>query len=170
MKKRMKRHAVTQPLGTSYRFIPLTRGQNSIVDAEDFEWLNKWNWYAFWSTKTKSFYAERKPTGKLIRMHREILKCGILELVDHKNHDTLDNRKENLRKATHSQNSCNRRSNILKGVSWHKKAAKWRCYIKINGKQIHLGLFTDKPEASKTYNEAACQYFGEFAHYNPEPG
>jgi hypothetical protein len=55
----VKRHAVTQPLDTSYRYIPLTRNLNAIVDADDFDWLSKWNWHAVWNPCTKSFYATR---------------------------------------------------------------------------------------------------------------
>ena len=56
-KLRVKRHAVTQPLDQSYRLIPLTQGQNAIVDVEDFEWLDQWNWCAQWTGR--HFYAVR---------------------------------------------------------------------------------------------------------------
>src|ERR1700719_1891410 len=130
-KQRVVRHAVTQPSDQSYRLIPLTQGQNAIVDAADYEWLNQWNWFADWSEPTKSFYARRHKKTEdghypIVRMSREILKCGPGEEPDHKNHDTLDNRRENLRLSTHSQNCCNKRispknTSGFIGVHWQVK-------------------------------------------------
>src|ERR1700741_4140580 len=126
--RRVKRHAVIQPLETDYRFIPLTRNQNAIVDAADFEWLSQWNWYAMWSKCTKSFYAARRgPCSSVIFMHRLIIDSE--KLVDHKDHNTLDNRRENLRKCTYMQNSQNkrmRRNNRsgFKGVRWEESIRK----------------------------------------------
>ncbi len=56
-KRRMKRHAVTQPLDPSYRLIPLTQHQNAIVDTADFDWLSQWNWHA--NLCDKGFYVRR---------------------------------------------------------------------------------------------------------------
>lgn len=58
-KRRMKRHAVTQPLDTDYRFIALTQNKNAIVDASDFESLNEFNWCAQWHQDSHKFYAVR---------------------------------------------------------------------------------------------------------------
>jgi len=81
--------------------------------------------------------------------------------VDHKYHDTLDNRKYNLRFVTDSQNQMNRKS---KGYCWNKKNKKWMAYIKINGKKIYLGYFIDKQDAIRARKEAEKKYFGEFAY------
>lgn len=173
MKRRMKRHAVTQPLDQSYRLVPLTQGQNAIVDAEDFEWLDQWNWYAEWCRFTNSFYAHRRlPNhGKIISMHAFILRCNMVEQGDHRNHDTLDNRKDNLRKCSSTQNHRNQRvcrggSSRYKGVSWHKQKGKWRATIKLTEKQKHLGFFFVEQDAALAYDAAALEYFGEFAHLN----
>lgn len=82
--------------------------------------------------------------------------------VDHRDRNKLDNRRRNLRVATHRQNSLNRglRSDSrtgFKGVNWHKSKSKWRAYISIDGRNIHLGYFTDPIEAAKAYDKAALE-------------
>jgi hypothetical protein len=175
--RRVKRHTICQPLDQSYRLIPLTQGENAIVDAEDFEWLSQWNWYANWSPGTKSFYACRSPgsrkygTVEFIKMHRVIMKCGEGEEVDHRNHNTLDNRKPNLRKCTPKQNAFNRRCHResysgFKGVTFDKRRNRWYTYIRPSGKQIFGGSFGSAKEAAKAYDDLARIHFGEFAHLN----
>src|SRR3979490_864050 len=121
MKKPVKRHTVFQPLDSDYRLIPLTKKQNAIVDTADFESLNRWNWCALWRHSTGSFYAVGRPNDskKIISMQTFILG----NLADHKNHNTLDNRRENLRPCTRSQNQYNlrmRKDNTsgFNGVCW----------------------------------------------------
>ena len=171
-KIRVVRHEVTQPLDKPYRLIPLTQGQNAIVDASDFEWLSKWNWCA--QRDRIGFYAVRswrKPNGSCVKrqMHNAVLKCN--GQIDHKNHDTLDNRHENLRKCTTGQNHCNRRvqknnTSGFKGVGFHKAGNKWRAQISINGKMKHLGCFVSPLQAAHAYDQAAKQFHKEFALLN----
>src|SRR5437660_188582 len=108
-KLHVPRHEVVQPADPSYRLIPLTQGRNAIVDTEDYDWLSRWNWCAWWSKGSRSFYPKATVNGKLILMHRLILRCGPREEGDHRNHDTLDNRKGNLRKCNRGQNARNGR-------------------------------------------------------------
>ena len=94
-------------------------------------------------------------------------------VIDHINRDRLDNRKNNLRIATHQQNTINRSvqsNNIsnIPGVSWRKDRNKWRAYIAVNKKQISLGMFKTKEEAIKARKEGEIKYFGEFAPINNE--
>ncbi len=176
MKRRVKRHAVVQPLDTSYRLIPLTQGQNAIVDVEDFEWLSQWDWYALWHPRTKSFYARRndRSTGKHlnIKMHRAIM--GFPEDdVDHKSKNTLDNRKGNLRRCTIVENNRNRRkrrdnTSGYKGVHFRKDTRKYVAYINISGERQGLGLFSDPKDAARAYDEAAKSIHGSFACLNFE--
>jgi len=77
----------------------------------------------------------------------------------------------NLRKATNSLNSANKKkaSNTkskYKGVSIHKSSGLWRARLKINKNELHLGLFKDEIEAAKAYNNAALKYFGEYCRLN----
>jgi len=168
MKKRMKRHAVVQPLNKPYRLIALTQGQNAIVDAADFEWLDQWNWSAHWNPCTQSFYAMRM---QFTWMHRVILGCGPTERSDHKNHDTLDNRRENLRKCTHAINMRNKRlyrnnTSGYKGVSLTRCSGHWHAEICVNNKTITLGEYVSKKDAALAYDKAARRYFGAFAQVN----
>lgn len=91
---------------------------------------------------------------------------------DHINGNKLDNRRENLRYATNSQNNANREkqaglySSQYKGVFWNAQKGKWQSRLKIDGKQKHLGFFVNEKDAARAYNEAALKYFGEFAVLN----
>lgn len=175
MKRRVVRHEVTQPLDPLYRYIPLTQNQNAIVDTEDCEWLNQWNWHAHWSECTKSFYALRTVhykdgTCEQFRMHRVIMECGPEEETDHKNHDTLDNRRLNLRKCTREQNMVNRslrKDNTSGFTGVTKYLNKWKAELRIKGRErINLGIFSTPEEAAKAYDAARKEHFGEFSRPN----
>lgn len=88
--------------------------------------------------------------------------------VDHKDGCRTNNRWENLREATSSQNSANRsvQANSTfgrKGVCWHKGAKKWTASVCLNKKSIYLGLFATEAEAAAVYEAKAQELFGEFA-------
>ncbi len=91
--------------------------------------------------------------------------------VDHIDSDKKNNCLSNLRFATHSENSMNKRmptntSSRYKGVRLNKRNNKWIASIKANGKAAFLGCFTDEREAAESYNKAALERFGEFAKLN----
>lgn len=164
------------------REIPLTNSDKvAIVDDDMYEELSRWKWHlstSGYAHRTPSVYTSNGRTSKHIPMHRHILGLGSIKEdpvhVDHINGNTLDNRRENLRIATCSQNSANRRmrkdnTSGYKGVSWRKQRQKWEAYITINGKRKLLGLFDCKHEAARAYNEAAIKLFGEFAKLNEIP-
>lgn len=155
------------------RKIPLTRGMMAIVDAQDHAFLRWFNWYAL-SNNCGKFYAARdvKTGGKrqTVLMHRVVLGLsGALE-GEHENGNSLDNRRENLRPATRTQNHANRKrlpigkSSPYRGVSAHLGA--WTAQISINNKKKHLGRFHDPVLAARAYDAAARQQFGEFANLN----
>ncbi len=90
--------------------------------------------------------------------------------IDHRNMDRADNRFENLRLTTNSQNMANmhkRRSNVsgYKGVTWHPKIQRYTANIKVGMKPIYLGCFTDPASAHEAYRKAAAKHFGEFARF-----
>jgi hypothetical protein len=163
--------------GYAFRRIPLTQGKFAIVDPEDFERLNKQKWFA---AKCRNlFYAGRnvrigKSRRRLyIKMHREIIDPPFPFVVDHINHNGLDNRKANLRPVTRAQNSLNRlyfkpgsSSSKYKGVHWHKYEKRWQAQICFNGKRKTIGYFDDETEAAKAYDEAARKFHKEFANLN----
>lgn len=89
--------------------------------------------------------------------------------LDHINLDRSDNRICNLRLATHSQNSFNRKllsnnKSGFQGVCWIKSAKRWRASIRTNGRRINLGQFRTLEEASAAYRDAAETHFGDFAN------
>jgi hypothetical protein len=164
-------------LGQDVCLIPLTRGKVAIVDADDYTRLSVYKWRA--SKKDRYYYACRWPLAcehrrhRPILMHREILNAPPSMLVDHRNHNTLDNRRFNLRLATRAQNGYNRRklttrnkTSKFKGVSFHKKTDLWRAAIYINGRCKELGEFKTEIGAALAYDEAAKKYYGEFACLN----
>ncbi|MDD3267103.1 MAG: AP2 domain-containing protein [Burkholderiales bacterium] len=154
--------------------IKLTQRKYAIVDDEDYEYLMQWKWSAH--KRSKLFYAIRSETVDLNKqysnyMHRLIMNAQKGELVDHINHDTLDNRRCNLRICTHKENCRNKivpsnNTSGYKGVSWNKRLNKWRCDIKLDNSRILLGYFDTIIEAAYAYDEAAIYNFGEFAYLN----
>lgn len=145
--------------------IKLTRGQVAIVDDADFQSISNYTWYAMWNRATNSFYAARKSPRseghKTISMARFIL--GLTDRntrADHIDHNTLNNRRDNLRVATPTQNGQNRRgaqvnsaTGVL-GVYPYVKTGKFQAQIVVNGKTHHLGLF-ETVAAAKDAREAA---------------
>jgi len=136
---------------------------NELIKIED----NEYTIYALgciYNNKTKSFigwedyngYLRCKFKGKNQRMHRIIYEtfCGKIRegyQIDHKNHCKTDNRLENLREATHSQNQANKSisdRNTSGFVGVYKHTKKWQGYIRINGKRIYLGTFDTAIEAA----------------------
>ena len=94
------------------------------------------------------------------------------KLVDHIDGDKSNNKINNLRLASKSQNGRNRvnlpsnnTSGVI-GVCWDKKAKKWKAYIMINGKTKHLGYFINKEDAIKARKEGEIKYYGEFRGQN----
>jgi len=91
--------------------------------------------------------------------------------IDHINHQTDDNRLENLREVTRFQNQWNGSiqtgtSSQYKGVCWYKNYNKWKAQINVNGKKKHLGYFINPIDAARAYDRAALKYFGEYANLN----
>lgn len=141
----------------------MTQRKVAIVDDDDFEFLLKWLWQAQWNEDTKSFYAVSKENGKRIAMSRIIMKTPKGLDCDHINHDTLDNRKENLRNITHSENMMNARlcsTNKTGQRGVYITRGKYRARIMINQKYINLGLFDLLEDASNAYKNAFNEHFG----------
>jgi hypothetical protein len=112
--------------------------------------------------------------GKMYRVHHLVWfwhhRSWAVEL-DHENRVRHDNRIENLRLCTHTQNLGNMRPRVhkYKGVTFCKQTGKWRAQITINYRATHLGRFVTMEEAAQAYNQAAREHFGEFAHLNEIP-
>lgn len=155
--------------------ILLTQGKVALVDDEDYEYLNQWKWHAYKCRNT--YYAGRNssrknPPKRIIQMHRIIL--GLTDgniLIDHQDHNGLNNQRNNLRKATKAQNQQNslsfrKSTSIYKGVVKHKNHGKWQAQIAKEGKHFYLGVFNTQKDAAIAYNTAAKELHGEFAALN----
>lgn len=122
-----------------------------------------------WRLVAAGYVATGQPRkGTFVLLHRFILGLGPGELgVDHRNGDRLDNRRENLRPATDSQNQANRHKvrgvSRHKGVTWYKRYGLWRARITVGDRERHLGYFDSEEAAAEAYNDAARACFGEFA-------
>jgi hypothetical protein len=151
--------------------IILSQGQVTKVDDDDYIWLLKWKWHSRKDKKNNCFYAvgRKTPKSKIERMSRVIMGVSgdVSVEVDHKNHDTLDNQRLNLRVSTKKQNIANRRkpknnTSGYKGVYWDKCRSRWS--VSVSGKKV--GYFIDLKEAAKAYDKKAKELFGEFAVLN----
>lgn len=128
-------------------------------------------------TKTKKFYEFIQVDGKTYPTHRIVyaMFTGELpEIIDHIDQDTLNNRIENLRPASQSENLCNRGKNVTntsgyKGVYFEKSKNKWRAEIAKDGKKHRLGLFESAADAADAYQRAAKKLHGEFAFLPDQP-
>jgi hypothetical protein len=150
--------------------IKLKNGLTVLVDDEDYPILSQWNWCCVSNNKkyVKTNFSENGKQ-KPVYMHRFIMQAPKGMDVDHINGNPLDNRKENLRVCTHSENKRNTKkfknnTTGYKGVSIKKD--KFQVKISHDYKQVHIGLFNTVEEAVKAYNEAALKYHGEFARLN----
>lgn len=158
--------------------IPLSQGKFALVSDEDYERVSQYNW-----TYDRNGYAcrmvqvhrtEGKRTRRKVLMHRFILGAPKGVEVDHANHNGLDNRRENIRVASHAQNRHNARPRVnsssrYKGVSFHRRDKKWRSEITVDGVRRSLGTFPNEHDAAAAYNVAAHEAWGEFAYQNPVP-
>jgi len=140
-----------------FKKIRLSQGKWALVDVENFEWLSQWKWYL--STQGYAVRNDyRGGTHKSIKMHVEILGLNPGKEVDHINGKKTDNRKNNLRHCSRSENQLNRPRNKnnctgYKGVKAHWTGAKftYQARIILDRKYIHLGTFKTKIAAHRAY-------------------
>lgn len=146
------------------KLIALTQNKFAQVDDKDFDYISQWKW------SYSGQYAHRASGKNNVYLHR-LLMGNPVEQVDHKDTDKLNCQRNNLRLASHSENSRNKqlqRNNTsgYKGVSWYKAYGKWEAKIKYNGHTTKLGYFKDSLDAARAYNDAAQELHGDFARLN----
>lgn len=162
------------------KLIPLTQGKLAQVDDEDYDDLMKFKWAV--NNQRGYWYALTYFNGKYVSMHRLIMNPSKEMVVDHIDHDTLNNQKSNLRVCTKAQNNMNSKSQKNSRTSKYKGVCKkvarvkrsygywektyWYAFISINSRVKSLGLYSTEREAALAYNEAARKHQGEFANLN----
>ena len=163
-----------QKYGYTFRRIDLGQGEWTLLDEVDYYRFGNLKWSL--GGYKKNLYAvsgikNKDGNFELVRLHRLIMNPPENLVVDHRNGDGLDNRRENLRLATKSQNLFNSRkrkntSSQFIGVSFDKRSGLWVAYIGLCRKKIFLGYFKNEIDAAKAYDAAAKIYHGEFARLN----
>lgn len=148
--------------------IPLTKGQFAIVDDEDFEELSKHKWYA--QRGGPFYYAARRnwKTGELLLMHRVVMQTPKGMVCDHINHNTLDNRKHNLRNCLHKENLLNtyaHKDNSLGIKCISLTSSNTYCVrLSIKGKIVFRKKFKTLGEAIRARDEQFKIYHGIFTN------
>ena len=140
-------------------------GLEFYFDIADYELVSKYTWYI----THKGYVASRHP---YLLLHRLLYgNCKDMQ-VDHRDGVKINNRRDNLRSATNTQNHYNKGkhtgncSSQYKGVYYESSRNKYVARITVNGKTIGLGRFDSDRDAAVAYNNAAIKYHGEFARLN----
>lgn len=158
-----------------YVFVPISKNQVVIVDADVAEHALSYTW------SCRNGYASRCPKkgeagfvrgsgkcGKVIYLHQVIIECPDGKEPDHINQNRFDDRRENLRCATRSQNMANRKGSAnaigYRGVS--KNGGRYRALVRCKGEGTYLGNYETPEEAARAYDRGALDCFGEFATLN----
>jgi hypothetical protein len=165
--------------------LPLSNGMFAIIDRSDWENFNEFpelqerTWSHFKSpNRNETHYAvfHHKKKNKTIYLHSVLMKSQEGEMVDHKDFNGLNCRRENMRLCKSINNTQHRRKSSkrkyhskYKGISYNETAfpsRPWTATIYDNKVKIHLGYFCSEEEAACAYNEAAIHFHGEFAVLN----
>lgn len=152
----------------------------TVIDLEDLELMHafKGRWFSFYNKTAKGFYVRgafpkepgQKGREKYILLHRYLMGDPPGFLIDHMDRNPLNNKRENLRRATASQNQQNRRLNALntsgvRGVTWNKEKKKWKARVVVKGKEVFTRYFNDLDEASEAVEHARKEFM---THYLEE--
>lgn len=160
--------------------IPMTKGYVALIDDDDYGRVAELQWRALVGRARTDGHCDvravrwdTRPGEKrmVLYLHRFIVDAPDGMEVDHKNGDTLDNRRCNLRVCTRAENQHNQRaqsgkSSTFKGVVWNKANGKWVAQIRFSGERRYLGSFCSELEAARAYDHAAVTLHGEFAKIN----
>lgn len=156
-----------------WRTIGVSKGGETAVSSEDYGYLIQWRW-----NRHSGGYAVRGDSHKnVVYLHRVVVERMLGHAipegyeVDHVDGNKLNNKRENLRLATPSQNNINRpggagTSSCYKGVYWYKAYGKWHVQIRQGGYRYFVGYFDDEEDAARAYDAKAKELFGEFAYLN----
>lgn len=155
--KKINTYDLTGEYGVGYTL----KEEEFYFDLEDYELIKGYTWNIATGYVRSDSYKSRT------NFHRLVMNCNDKNMdVDHINHNTIDNRKSNLRIVSRSQNQMNsiQRKNKtgVKGIS--KNGKRWVASIQVNKKRIYLGIFKNFDDAVKARKQAEEKYFGEYAY------
>jgi hypothetical protein len=155
------------------------RGRVAMVDDGDYELVAQYRWHVREATypglRSNGPYAQTNvPVPGPVRRYRSLGMHTLITgwpLVDHVDHDGLNDQRANLRVATPGQNNANSRpqansSSPFKGVHWYKAGRIWRSTITVNGVKHYLGQFATEEDAARAHDAAARAAWGDYAHLN----
>lgn len=157
--------------------VVLTQGYEAVVDLCDAQTVAAYKWHAVKDKHTvyaQTSIKDEDGVYRKIGLHTLLMGRNGGKLVDHKDGDGLNNRRNNLRFATASQNQANKRvsknnTSGFKGVrfaSWATGRNRWRASISVGGEYKSLGYFSSAEEAAMAYDRSAVKHFGDYAHPN----
>ncbi len=129
---------------------------SATIDREDYDKVKDYKWCS-----DSDGYVVTYVNRKVIRLHRFLLDCPKDKVVDHINHNVLNNIRSNIRICTTQQNSMN---NKAIGIAYDKCRNKWTAGITVDKKVIFLGRYDTEEEALKVRHKAEKKYFKEFAN------
>lgn len=161
-KKKYNTYDLTGEYGIGYT----SKGEEFYFDLEDYDKIKDYCWCV-----DKYGYVRGNVYKTKIKLHRLITDCHKDMVVDHINHNKLDNRKNNLRICDQHRNNMNRsllpsNTSGVTGVTFDKSKNKWSAQIGYKGKNIYLGRFDFFEDAVKARKEAEEKYFGEYSYDN----
>ena len=145
-------------------------GDRFIIDAEDYDKIKEYRWKTDLGYVTCSV-SKGGGRSRNVRLHRIIMDAPKGMVVDHINHNPLDNRKCNLRLVSKLENAWNadhrnRNKSGRVGVSWCESERKWRAQIGVRREKIQLGSYDEFEDAVKAREAAEKKYHGEFSFVN----
>ncbi len=166
-KAKSKPDRMTYPSDSRVRWIPLGDGRFALVDAADYERIGKHKWCV--SNKQGVGYVMRRTkAGRTAYMHREVVGAPKGKVVDHVNHNTMNNRRCNVRTCTDRQNQANK--GPLGGASGYvgvyRRDGRYEAGITWRGHHYYLGRFDDPVEAAKVRDRKARELLGPYAYLN----
>ena len=131
-------------------------------DLEDYEKISRYCWLEL----SNGYIASKNKDQDFIYLHRLVMNATDEEIVDHKEHNLYDNRKDFLRIGTQSNNMMNASMRIdntsnVTGVSLDRRSNNWVAEIWVNKNKINLGSFSDKNDAIEARREAEDKYFND---------
>lgn len=141
-----------------------------LIDFNDLERLITlgYHWHVAYSRTNDTFYVCSTRNHRSFYLHRFLTNANDDEIVDHINHDALDNRKYNLRITHNIKNTKHRKGKNknnksgYRNVSWNSKLNKWVVQLQVDGKNKVLGYFANIKEAASVAEKMREKYYGEF--------